>query len=328
MRKYKNIILLPLLILSACNNNTELEATIEQQNERIVDYQNEILIQQEEIELLMQEIKEIENSHPFSLEFKEGLLSDLEENLEELTTPFLGATRTPVLVNNNISIHFTHIWADSGQVIVDVIGMATVRFIFSYQLELEQHLLLHPNEWTDDDWENVINVNWNVLGHIYLGNMQLAKERNPRHLTDLEEVTIRLYEQYAWGTYPVAQNYEEHIIQGSKLWEETLNLMPEVSDLWYKGNTLYVDLFPTIGVGSGYDIARARRLQYTFSSFPHVAEIRFTTFGIRAFPGQTWAWLPIFNAVERRNVDLCELAVDDPWIDSEGLQIHWRDVCE
>jgi len=330
-----------ILMLTGCSNVNELEATIELQNERIAEledrntqlqdqlegeeqlvsnYQFELFTQQGIVEQLNEKIEAQQPAFP---EFSQGLIDDLIENVEELTIPFLGSINDPMLVNvDNISIHFAHIWPNSGQVIADVHGRATVRFIFAYNLEFEQHVSIRPYEWTADDWENVISVNWEVLGHIFHESMRLAEERMPRHLTDLETVTIRIYE-YDWAHPSYSSwNYEEHVIQGEELWEETLRLMPNISDLWYEGSTLYVDLFPVLGRGSSYDAVAARQLQYTFSSFPHVSEIRFSIFGSPGLPDQRGG-SHIFNVAERR-AHYCEFSVDDPWVNREW----WQNECE
>ena len=61
-----------------------------------------------------------------------------------------------------------------------------------------------------------------------------------------------------------------------------------------------------------------------------MTEIRFTTFGIWGFPGETW-WetLPIFDPVERRFVDICEWPAEDEWIQGFSWREEtWQNECE
>ena len=340
-----------LFVLTACDS-AELETTIKEQNDRIAqleeqmveqvqvieekgdlitNYQSELLAQQEEMDLLSAQLEDGLLPYP---DFRQGLIADLEENVADLTVPWLGTGRhgTSILNINrgNLGIYFMHGLANYGYVSAvvhssDIFGPASVRFIFSWWLEFETPAYRRLSEWLAEDWEDVAHVNWEVLGYIFLGEMRLPEEVRPRHLTDLETITIRIYDVdddtvFLWY-------YEEHTIQGDQLWEETLRLMPEIRDLWYDGSTLYVDLMPAVGVGGGGDSIRIMRLQSTFSSFPHVTEIRFSTAGRPGLPSLSPGLAHIFNVEARSAVPLCDLAVDEPWIADDWVE-EWQNECE
>ena len=145
------------------------------------------------------------------------------------------------------------------------------------------------------------------------GNVQIAKEREPRHLTDLEWVTIRLYNIGEGHGY---WYYNEYVIQGSQLWEETLYLMSDIRDLWYEGTILYVDLMPmTPDGGAIHGWLTTGRLHRTFSSFPHVSEIRFLTNGRPGIPVnyQGAGISHVFDVEKGRTLTQCEIDMTDPW---------------
>jgi len=322
--------------LTACSNDSDLEEMITYQDERIEeleqlledqaelisDQQDELeeqtqLIsnQQSEIEVLMQEMEG--NQYYQDLPESEWqrrqrlLAHHLMENIGHLTVEYLGGqvgiqSEDDILGFSGFS-RFGFVTANVG---------STAHVILSYQI---------------NDLENG-DIDWEVVAYVIRGGLRLAEERTPRHLTDLEVVTIRMYEV----DYAVTSewSYHEEIIQGTQLWEEVLRLMPEIWDLWYEGSTLYVDLMPVhwIGRGGVYDSYRAQRLRRTFSSFPHVSEIRFSAGGVPGLPGMSLSgyWIDsgylyhIFNAEEERFTHICELAFDDPWIS----EAEWRDECE
>ena len=332
--KIKIVILLAisLLVLSGCGNVAELEEVISSQEEAILD-QNERIVeleqlveeqdqvnydQQDEISDLQEEITNqqyeiedlmeiIEANQPNILgiynisEWEEGrqnvLTYDLRENIRELTTEFLGYPNF---------IHVSNIlFGLRGYVVVNV-HQAYV--VLSYELEISESYLSAPIDWETVD----VEIHWEVIAYVLRSGLRLAEERTPRHLTDLETVTIRLYTNTT--ALPDGWEYEEEIIIGAQLWEETLRLLPEVWDLWYEGSTLYVDLMPIQRrVGSTYDLHQYYRLVYIFSSFPHVSEIRFLTGG---YPGHIFNF-PMgnqpFSVEEGRWLLMCELPVDDPW---------------
>lgn len=330
-------IFLLLIILSSCSDPTELETTIELQEERISQLEEQLEEQAQLISSYQKELtgqEELEAGLSVPPEFRQGLVDDLIENVDDLTIPWIGSnprrTRLPTILNEDeISIYFNH-WSQThdGYLITRISGgsFTSTIFIFSFQLESGD---LDSLDLLVQYWENV-NVSWEVLAYSIDGNMRLAEEHEPRHLTDLEIVTIRIYYQDPDGDV-LEFYYEEHEIQGSQLWEETLRLMPDIRDLWYEGTTLYVDLMPIRWIGWGYDVSRVRRLYDTFSSFPNVSEIRFLTMGN---PGLSFSYaeenalIHIFNVEENRIAHLCELAVDDPWLQGERWQSHWKNQCE
>jgi len=151
----------------------------------------------------------------------------------------------------------------------------------------------------------------------------------------LESVTIRLYEFTDDAPFDEAWIYREEFIQGSRLWEETLRLIPEVWDLWYEGNTLYVDIMPAHWLIGGSMNILAERLRRNFLSFPHISEIRFLVGGYPRMPdtGHTnpneLPFLPhIINVETGRATPLCNLSIDDPWIQSNWWQTRWQNECE
>jgi len=342
MGKWKlNATVLVLLIgLSACGQFAELEEVIESQDEEIFaqneliasleheleaqvqlsfDFESEIEDLQAEVESLNQDVEdlmeEIENAQIDRPEWQSMLAYDLMENIEELTVGFLGGDPN-IWREENVFFfgQFSFNSARQGYVVAQVDqGIGTVAdVIFSFEISD----LLHFDD--DSNWEE-LDIYWEVVSYVVRGGYRPYEERVPRHLTDLDIVTIRIYE-YDWGLgvgrIDMGWVYEEMAIQGSDLWEETRRLMPEIRDLWYEGSTLYVDLMPSefIGTGASGDSIRIRRLQLTFASFPHASEIRFSTGG---HPGFLFSTGPpgamIFNVAEGRPAHVCELAVDDPW---------------
>ena len=81
-------------------------------------------------------------------------------------------------------------------------------------------------------------------------------------------------------------------------------------------------------MGGTHDHIRARRLGYIFSSFPHVSEVRFLTAGLPGLhfmsAGPSDRKYRIFNADQRMPTHICDLAIDDPWINEDW----WRIECE
>jgi len=346
--------LLSLFVLNGCNNASELEETISYQEERIAELEQEleeaISNQEERIAELEQELEEQvelnagllveleedipENGRP---EFSQGLINDLMENIEDLAVPFLGyspevSMRPAIRDDDTISIHFDRGFGISGQVTTHV---STGRFspivILSFQVDIGEDDERRVSTWTWADWEGV-DIVWEVIGYNLGGEWRSADEREPRHLTDLETVTIRIYE-FSDGCYESqGWDYHEEIIQGSSLWEETLRLMPEVWDLWYEESILYVDLMPSesVDVGGQSGVLRGYRFAYIFSSFPHVSEIRFSTIGEPGFMmiGSMAGYRSgVFNVEDRRWVQPCELEVDDPWKSERHLQ-YLQSECE
>ena len=79
--------------------------------------------------------------------------------------------------------------------------------------------------------------------------MRNRQPATPRHLTHLETVTLRFYylDQNAtdWFTRLI---YHEETVPGADLWTEAIRLLAyhnrlPVQDLWYEGDTLYVNLY-------------------------------------------------------------------------------------
>jgi len=321
-------------ILTGCGNTSELEEIIENQeveislqDERITELEQQLGEQAQlisdfeaEIELLSQEV---ENTQPNFTEFEEGLISDLEDNIEALLIPFFGRDLS-FIYPSPARVSFNEGSGISGQVMVYVSssGRFQPAVILSFQLELEVDVERHISTWTTEDW-NDVEVDWEVMGYVFDGDLRLAYEREPRLLTDLETVTIRIYEFYR----AVEWRYHEEVIVGSELWIETRRLLPEVRDLWYEGSALYVDLMlsETRSVGAtGADLPRMDRLALIFSSFPHVSEVRFSTMGRPRFyfgaqTGQEHS--AVFNVEEKRWMMACELEEDD-------VRFSYSEVCE
>ena len=168
-----------------------------------------------------------------------------------------------------------------------------------------------------------------------LSGLRFAEERSPRHLTDLETVTIRIYdfdfnpEGEALGSWI----YQEELIMGENMWEEVIRLLPEVRDLWYEGTTLYVDLFASEWHSAGgiQDFLVPQRLYYIFSSFPHVSEIHFLTEGRFGFPFTGAHLAPHIVRVSDgvgTPVHICDLSIDDSSISEMWQETWWREECE
>ena len=107
----------------------------------------------------------------------------------------------------------------------------------------------------------------------------------PRQLTELETVTLPFF--YDFHNHD--SGYIEEVIQGDKLWEETIRLVREyykvqVRDLWYEGSILYVEMMPIMvncfntGFGSFRHGLNVRR---TFEAFPDITDVRILVLGRR-----------------------------------------------
>ena len=341
------IVVLVLFVLGACGNVGELEAVIENQDEEIFAQNELIAILEQELEAQVQlnfdfeiEIEdlqaEIENfpqenqsniSGEQHLQQQNMLAHDLMENIEELTIEYLGAGRRVESSDDILFPSHDLMWTRRyhGYVIARV---ATSYVILSYEIDAEDPFTFR----SPVDWEAVdVSINWEVIAYVLQGGLRVVGERTPRHLTDLETVTIRIYE-FDINVHPYdAWSYHEETILGDQLWEETLRLIPEVWDLWYEGSTLYVDLMPSYWLIGGSINVLAMRMQRNFLSFPHISEIRFLVGGYPRMPdtGHTDPYerssVPhIINAEDGMPMPICDLPIDDPGIDEQW----WRRECE
>ena len=337
----------PFSLLAGCRNTDELEETIQTQKETISDLNQRIVEleqQQSEDEQLILELEveieafneEIENMQPRFPEFRQGLVSDLMENIASLTVPFLGYSPTTdsrprISEESIIDVSVNHTLL-SGRVITNVSsGFYGAVVILSYWVDTGEDEELSLSTWTTDDWQDV-EVNWEVMGYILNGELRLVYEREPRILTDLETVTIRMYD--VWDGYYSfdAWGYREETILGSELWQETLRLMPEVWDLWYEGSILYVDLMSseTVDPGGSRGDFRAERLARIFSSFPHVSEIRFLTMGqpgLRMISRVSHRTGGIVDVEAGRWITGCQLEADDPWFEAAHPAFRDSEMC-
>ncbi|MCL2388046.1 MAG: hypothetical protein FWC89_10940 [Defluviitaleaceae bacterium] len=158
-------------------------------------------------------------------------------------------------------------------------GVLDMYFIFSYRVV----------GW---DTQEII-WNWVAYDITWLDeNFTLVREApTPRHLTNLQTVTVRFYyldDGGSWETLP----YIEETIRGENLWAESIRLIKEhngimVRDLWYDGSTLYVDLklgmLSEFRVGLG-NLIWADSMIETFYSFPDVENVIFLLDG-NTMPG-------------------------------------------
>ena len=311
-----------LLMLMGCNDFNELEEIVDHQEE-VIQSQEEIILdlteqlneleqQQREDEQLIADLEveieslnqESEDYQPYVPEWQTVLADDLRENIAGiidgfLEVDFIGSIDEMLFPNSQF-------WTNGYVVARTSTSFPTISIVLSYQM-VDDKLERSAHVSRTDDWEN-ISINWEVVGHIdTLNGLRFARERESRQLTDLETVTIRIYD---WdGDW----NYQEETIQGAELWEETLHLMPEVWDLWYEDRILYIDLVPSqaIGGGSVANYNRADRLRRIFSSFPEVSEIRFSTFGLPGLrfvtEGRGHNVGGIFNIEKDRWMWRCEL---------------------
>jgi len=340
-----------LIILSACGNIAELEETISYQAETISDledtisYQDDRIVeleaqledqiqlnanQQDEIEILNQEIETYQIHMP---EWQTILADDLMENIEALAVEFLGGN--PQIDDRN-EILFPPV-STRGYVVARLSPRRlTIYVILSYQVvnEAGEFVSSHTVDWEND------TINWELVGYVTsLSGLRFVEEFAPRHLTDLEMVTIRIYTS-DWDRVDMVieeWEYHEEVIAGEDLWEEVVRLMPEVRDLWYEGETLYVDLFASEwhSLGGMQDILTVTRLALIFSSFPHVSEIRFLTEGQIGFPFYGYGpddFTHIFDVENDRWMLLCELAEDDTFFVDEdrwgtGMQERREALC-
>lgn len=330
-------------MLMGCRNVSELEEMISYQeeaiqtqeeiildlNERIVEFEQqqreaEQLVSDLEVEIeqLVQEEEddelEMADWELYSQWRQAFVINDLTQNIEALAVEFLGESsiRTDITLDEP-SILFnepSNFFGGRGHVTANVWG-SQVRtiFIFSYTLNYENR----PE--TEADWQEV-TIEWEVLAYVVQGGVRLPGERNPRHLTDLETVTIRIYDLASYWEFEQDPIYREEVVVGAELWETTLYFMPEIWDLWYEGRTLYVDLMPveSVGVGGFHDLNRMARLRDIFVSFPDVSEIRFLTGGRPGITfsgygppgGGTW----IYDVEAGAWASVCDLFDDDPWV--------------
>jgi len=317
------------LFLSGCALVAEVDETLDDQQEIITELTDQISELTQQLEVERRSISQLEfeleqltqeqsiQEQPQIPEFQERqewqtfLADDLQTNFSKLIADFIDIEFIDPI--DEILFHNSEIWTDGHIVVRTQNRFPTISFIISYQmmdvgLEECDHII-HL-----DDWEDV-SINWEVIGHIdTLNGFRFTQDRVARTLTDLETVTIQLHGWDGYGDW----HYEEISIEGSQLWEETLRLMPGVWDLWYEDQTLFVDLSPTqaMGGGSVQNMIRSESLRRTFSSFPHVSEIRFTVFGhprltfITEGPGHNSSG--VFNVEEGRWIWGCELEESDP----------------
>jgi len=318
-----------------CRNVDELEEMISYQEEAIQTQEEAILElndriveleqQQREDEQLIVDLEvEIESLNqesadhqPYVPEWQTVLADDLRENIAEIIDGFLEVDFIDSI--DEILFPNSQFWTNGYVVARTSTSFPTISIVLSYQMTNDE-LGEAAHVTRIDDWEN-ISIGWEVVGHIdTLNGLRFARERESRQLTDLETVMIRIYD-FADITHPDWDgiwSYQEEVIQGTLLWEETLYLMPEVWDLWYDGHTLYVDLMPSQARSMGaatHDDVRAQRLARIFSSFPDVSEIRFSTFGYLGLrfvnAGNHHSAGGIFNVEEDQWVWRCELDEED-----------------
>ena len=325
-----------LLILSGCENISELEEIISYQNNRIVELEEQLENQiqlnvsnQNEIELLNQEIEMYQTHVP---EWQTILADDLMENVKEITIEFLGGD--PQIDNKNDILFPTGGPRTRGYIVARLAPMRPATYvILSYQVVNEEGEFVSPHTI---NWENSV-INWELVGHVtLLSGLRVVEEIVPRHLTDLDRVTIRIYYPFDWDDEE--WRYREEVIAGEELWQEVVDLMPEVRDLWYEDETLYVDLFASewLSAGGMQDLLTSTRLRYIFSSFPHVSEIRFLTEGQIGLPFFGYGPEDIMHIVDVENnrwLFLCDLAEDDPFfVDEERwgshIQVRRERLCE
>ncbi|MCL2286161.1 MAG: GerMN domain-containing protein [Firmicutes bacterium] len=129
---------------------------------------------------------------------------------------------------------------------------------------------------------------WNINAYKPLWReLRLWEAPVPRHLTDLEYVTIG-FAYYCPELDPNVELLPEALmhhweeISGKNLWVEFIRLMRchtgiRIRDLWYDGTRLYVDLAPVEAIvfnwGSTGSAQRQSSLINTLSTFPNVTEI-------------------------------------------------------
>lgn len=197
-------------------------------------------------------------------------------------------------------------------------GLTGSHVILAYQVDGESaRVVTEYIDWESDD----ISIIWVVESYVTsVGGLSMVEERESRHLTDLETITIRIYDfdwdDFVSGDFESGWRYRDETLEGSQIWEEVIRLIPEVRDLWYEDQTLYVDFFLTEWESAGgiEDSIARTRLQSIFSTFPYVSEIRFLTDGQPSFAFDGYGrqgTVDIFNVEDERWVLLCELAEDD-----------------
>jgi len=126
---------------------------------------------------------------------------------------------------------------------------------------------------------NTHEITWRLEAYRldFMGWRRVREAPIPRHLTDLETVTIRIYSA---GDGVSVYEYSLEI-PGESLWYE-LTQMWGIRDVWYVGDILHVDFHPrmemafNIGFGS---LSVADAMLSTLFSLPNVAEIVFTLDG-------------------------------------------------
>ena len=274
-------------------------------------------------------------------EWQNVLARNLIENIEDLTTEFLG--RNVMLERaEDILFESDQFWPQ-GYVVARVSsGLMGSHIILSYYVDDEGiRVVSEFIDWESDD----VSINWSVEGYVTsVSGLNLIEARELRHiidseaLVDLETVTIRVYD-FDWdnfisGNFESGWSYRIEIIE-DQLWEEVVRLMPEVRDFWYEEQTLYVDLFLTEweSVGGIEDGIARTRLQRTFSSFPNVSEIRFLTDGYPGFAFDGYGrqgMVDVFDVKAQRWMFLCELTEGDLFFErfyptAEG---PWQELCE
>ena len=301
MKKLLCIILILFLCLAiGCNDESsenysvieqadvvdELQQTIIEQADFINELQQRIYehqdLQQEYLDLIaMLQTEEDISSETEDHRFWHGLFeSEIREsffqNAETLVKDAVGDFRSTVpfaekidlIINRSTVIGFipnaqvaNHIvflryWKEDGDIIFEVTGYGV------------------PHFRDEDD-----NFYRTSLPHI----IPAREPAVPRHLTDLETVTLPFYD------YIDVLSSTDEVIQGGVLWEETIRLAREyygmqIRDIWYEGTILYVEMMPIMAnsynTGSG-NISHLFNIRKTFEAFPNITEVRFLVLGRR-----------------------------------------------
>ena len=133
------------------------------------------------------------------------------------------------------------------------------------------------------------DIRWQLEGFDIAHGFHPTRERESRHLTDAETVTM-FFHYAEWGD-DITQHYVIEEVSGEILWAETIRLMrkhngTQIWDFWFEGDRLYIDVAP--GNWRGYTFGTASAmfgifpLISTFSnSFPYVREIEVLFGGIQ-----------------------------------------------
>jgi len=179
MKKYRMIFIMLLLLLTACNNSTELESTIESQNARIAEL--EVLLEEQGV-LNSEQQAEIEIL-TYRPEWQRVVVQDLIENISDILVEAQLCQAHIMLPSEIPTISpFTEsniMFGRNGNVVVEVGGGHQTRLSHALlRWEVNEAFMLLPEPLID--WELVEYIRWEAIACFSIGGeLGLAEIQGP-----------------------------------------------------------------------------------------------------------------------------------------------------